>query len=70
MTGGGAQMSRFYLKMEAESSLQNVVFRKINSVVFLDKDRAMDNVQQHNICTNVSSSQTSRFYTLLLLFKD
>jgi hypothetical protein len=31
-------------------------------MVFLDKDRAMDNVQQHNICINVLSSQTFRYY--------
>jgi hypothetical protein len=28
----------------------------------LDKSRTMDNVQKHNICTNVSSSQTVRSY--------
>jgi hypothetical protein len=28
--------------------------------VFLDKDRTMDNVQKHSICTNVPSSQTFR----------
>jgi hypothetical protein len=28
----------------------------------LDKNRAMNNVQKHNSCTNVSSSQTSRSY--------
>jgi hypothetical protein len=32
--------------------------------VFLDKDRTMDNVQQHNIFTNVPSSQTFRSYLL------
>jgi hypothetical protein len=26
------------------------VFRKINRMVFLDKDRIMGNVQKHNIC--------------------
>jgi hypothetical protein len=30
-----------------------------------DKNRTMDNVQEHNICTNVPSSQTSRSYQLL-----
>jgi hypothetical protein len=30
--------------------------------VILDKDRMMDNVQKHNICTNVPSSQTFRSY--------
>jgi hypothetical protein len=29
---------------------------------FLDKDRTMDNVQKHNNCTNVPSSQTFRSY--------
>jgi hypothetical protein len=32
--------------------------------VFLYKDRAMDNVQKHNICTNVPSSQTLRSYNV------
>jgi hypothetical protein len=45
-------MSRFYLKTEIESSLRNVVL-KINMTVFLDKDRTTENVQKHNICTNV-----------------
>jgi hypothetical protein len=44
-----AQLSRFYLKTETESSLRNVMFWKINRTVFLDKDRTMDNVQNHNI---------------------
>jgi hypothetical protein len=48
-----AQLSRFYLKTDTESSLRNVVFCNINRTVFLDKDRTMDNVQKHNICTNV-----------------
>jgi hypothetical protein len=57
-----AQLSRFYLKTEAESSLQNVVFWKINRKMCLDKDRMVDNVQKHNICTNVPSSQTNLIY--------
>jgi hypothetical protein len=44
-----------------------VVFCKINRNVFLDKDRTMDNVQKHNICTNVPSSQTFRSYLLFFL---
>jgi hypothetical protein len=56
------QLSRFHLKTETESSLQNDVFWKLNRTVFLDKDRTMDNVQQHNICTNVPLSQTFRSY--------
>jgi hypothetical protein len=52
---GPIDRARFYLKTEAESSLRNVVFWKINKTVLLDKDRAMDNVQKHNtrICTNL-----------------
>jgi hypothetical protein len=53
-----AQLNRFYLKTVTESSLRNVAFWKINRTVFWDKDRTMDNVQQHNICTNVPLSQT------------
>jgi hypothetical protein len=37
-----AQLSRFYVKTETESSLRNVVFRNIY--------RTVDNVQQHNSC--------------------
>jgi hypothetical protein len=58
------QLSRFYLKMETESSLRNVVFYNINRTVFLDKDRMMDNIQKHSICSNVQSSQTFRSYEL------
>jgi hypothetical protein len=52
--------SKFYPKTETESSLRNVVFWKIYSVVFLDKDRTMDNVQKHNICTGVLVSKPTR----------
>jgi hypothetical protein len=45
-----AQLSRFYLQMEIEPSLWNIVFWTINRMVFLDKERTMDNVQKHNIC--------------------
>jgi hypothetical protein len=48
-----AQMSRFYLKMETESSFHNVGFCNINIKVFLNKDRMMDNVQKRNICTTL-----------------
>jgi hypothetical protein len=34
----------------------------INRTVFLDKNRTMDNVQKHNICINVPSSQTFGSY--------
>jgi hypothetical protein len=37
---------------------------KINRTVFLDEDRAMENIQKHNICTNVPSLQTFRSYLL------
>jgi hypothetical protein len=49
-----AQLSGFYLKTEAESSLRNLVFWNINRTVFLDKNRTMDNVQKHNICIESS----------------
>jgi hypothetical protein len=52
-----AQLSRFYLKTDIESSLRNVVLKNKQGCV-LDKDMTMDNVQKHNICTNVPSSQT------------
>jgi hypothetical protein len=55
-----AQLSRLHLKTEAESSLLNVVFWKTNRSVFLGKDRMMNNVQKHNICSNVSSLHTFR----------
>jgi hypothetical protein len=45
--------------METESSLRNVVFWKINRMVFLDTDKTMDNVQKHNICTNSTELSTS-----------
>jgi hypothetical protein len=38
------------------------VFCNINRTVFLDKDRTMDEVQKHNIRTNVPSSQIFRSY--------
>jgi hypothetical protein len=45
-----AQLSRFHLKTETESSLRNVVG-------VLNTSRKTDNVQKHNICINVPSSQ-------------
>jgi hypothetical protein len=50
-----AQLSRFYLKTETESSLRNAVLCNINRAVLLDKDRTMDNVQKDNICMNRSN---------------
>jgi hypothetical protein len=49
---GWTQQSRFYLRTETEFSLRNVVFQ--------NTDRTMDNVQKHNGCTDVSSSQIFR----------
>jgi hypothetical protein len=45
-----AQLSRFHMKTETESSLQNVVL--------LNKNRMMDNVHKRNNCINIPSSQT------------
>jgi hypothetical protein len=56
------QLSRFYLKTETESSLRNVVFWKISRTVFLDKDRTMDNVQQHNICAKMPEHKIVSFF--------
>jgi hypothetical protein len=53
-----AQLSRFYLKTETDSSLRNVVLCNINRAVYLHKDRTIDNVQKHNIYTNVPPSKT------------
>jgi hypothetical protein len=58
-------LSRFDLKTEKKFSLQNVVFWKINRIVFLDKDRTMDTVQEHNICTNVPSNMEVKFVSFL-----
>jgi hypothetical protein len=52
-----AQLNRFYMKTETESSLRNVVFSIIN--------KTMANVQKHNICSTVPSSQTFRSYSIL-----
>jgi hypothetical protein len=49
-----AQLSRFYMKTETESSLRNVMF--------MNKNRMMDNIQKYNIFINVPSSQTLRSY--------
>jgi hypothetical protein len=43
-----AQLSRFYLNKETESSLQIAVFWQINRTA-LDKDSTMDNVKKYNI---------------------
>jgi hypothetical protein len=42
--------------LRTESSLRNFVFWNINRTVFLDKNKTIDNVQKHNICTNVPST--------------
>jgi hypothetical protein len=49
-----AQLSRFYLKMETES-VSEVLY-------FLNKNKAMDNIQKHNKYINIASSQTFRSY--------
>jgi hypothetical protein len=49
-----AQLRRFYLKTETESSLRNVAF--------LNKNRTMDNVQKYNVYANVPALQTFRSY--------
>jgi hypothetical protein len=58
-----AQLSRFYLKTETESSLRNVVFCNTNRTAFLDKGRTMDDVQKYNIRTS------NCFLTLELFLK-
>jgi hypothetical protein len=40
--------SRFCLRKETEPSFRNVVFWGKNRTVFLDKDKTMDNVQEHS----------------------
>jgi hypothetical protein len=45
------------------------VFRRKNKQDFnLDKDKTMDNVQKHNICTNVPSAQTFRSYLHVIVY--
>jgi hypothetical protein len=56
-----AQLNRFYLKTETIQSPKRCVL-KYNQDGVLDKNRTMDNVQKHNICTNLTSSQTFRSY--------
>jgi hypothetical protein len=55
-------MSRFYLKMEKQSSLRNVVFWKNIQDGSLDKDKTMDNVQKHNISTVIFHYQEWQTY--------
>jgi hypothetical protein len=50
---GVRKQGQLYRLTETESCLQNVVF--------LNKNRTMDNVQKHNICFNALSSQTFKF---------
>jgi hypothetical protein len=49
---------RYSLWFQQENKFSHFVFWKINRMVFLDKDMKMDNVQQHNICTNAPYSHT------------
>jgi hypothetical protein len=51
------QLSRFYLKTEIESSLRNGVFWKIKRTVFLDKDRTIDNMEKHNVCSCIMTGK-------------
>jgi hypothetical protein len=46
---------------ETAFRLRNVVLKYVQDDI-VDNDRTMDNVQKHNICTNVPSSQTFRSY--------
>jgi hypothetical protein len=52
-SGDWTQLSTFHMKTETQSSLRNV----------LNKNRTMDNVQKHNNCINIASSQTLRLIT-------
>jgi hypothetical protein len=52
-----AQLNRFYLKAETESSLRNIVF--------LDKNKTVDTVQKHSICINIPLSQTFRSFRMI-----
>jgi hypothetical protein len=45
------------------------VFCNIKRAVFLDENWTMDNVQKHNICTNVLSPQTFRSYVKQVRFE-
>jgi hypothetical protein len=51
-----AKLSRFYLKTETESQSSKCCVFKYKEEGVLNEDRAMDNVQKHNISTNVPSS--------------
>jgi hypothetical protein len=51
-----AQMNRFHLRKEKESSIQNVVFQI--------KDWTMDIAQKCESCINISSSKSYRSYLL------
>jgi hypothetical protein len=44
-----AKLGRFYLNTDTEFSLRNVVL-KYKQAGVLDKNRAMKNIQKHNIC--------------------
>jgi hypothetical protein len=57
-----AQLSRFYLKMETESSLCNAVLWKINRTAFLDEDRMMDNAQKPLPTHRKTETQNKRIY--------
>jgi hypothetical protein len=56
-----AQLSRFYLKTDRIRSLKCCVLKYKQDGV-LDKNRMLDNVQKHNVCTNGPSSKNFRSY--------
>jgi hypothetical protein len=53
---------------ERSSTPYGANVRKISETLcfvnILDKDETMDNVQEHNMCTNLPSSQTLRLYLI------
>jgi hypothetical protein len=59
-SSGRTQLSRSYLKTETKSSPKRCFFNKQDGVS--DKDNNAENVQKHNIYTNVPSSQPFRSY--------
>jgi hypothetical protein len=52
----------FCLRLQVKPTQLGPIDRVVPISGDRDKDRAMDNVQKHNICTNVPSSQTFRSY--------
>jgi hypothetical protein len=48
-----AQLTRFHLKTDTESSLRNVVL-KYKQAGVLYENKTTDNIQKYNICTSIS----------------